>query len=70
MTAGEDALDELRFHWSDAYEIDVQGGWWRAKRRDRQGGWLIAGTADELWEAIRADYRADPVRRPPVLAGG
>ena len=47
----ESALDALRFHWGDAYEIEVSGGKWRAKRLDGLG-WGIA-----------ADYAVKPVPR-------
>jgi hypothetical protein len=68
VTADEDALAELRHHYGEAYEIC--SGPWRAKRRDGKRGWIIRDSVDELWEAVREDYRRDPVRRPPVLAGG
>jgi hypothetical protein len=58
--AGE--LDELRFHWGSAYDIDVTGGTWTARRRDGRGT-----LADPLPEGLRlrilADYAAMPVPR-------
>ena len=59
----EDALDALRFHWGDAYEIEVSGGLWRAKRRDGLGGWIEADSPDGLGWAITADYAAKQVPR-------
>jgi hypothetical protein len=59
----EEALDMLRFHWGDAYEIEVSGGRWRARRRDGIGGWSDAADPDGLGWAIAADYAAKPVPR-------
>jgi hypothetical protein len=56
-------LDELRHHWGEAYSIMAGRDGWRAKRRDGRGGWIVRDTAEALWEAIRADYRRDPVSR-------
>jgi hypothetical protein len=63
VTAESWALDELRHHWGDAYSIMASRDGYRAKRKDGKGGWIIRATVDELWEAIRADYAARPVRR-------
>ena len=57
------ALDELRHHWGDAYSIMHGRDGYQAKRKDGRGGWIIRDSVDELWEAIRADYAARPVRR-------
>lgn len=62
VTAQSWTLDELRWHWSSAYEITDRPGW-RAKRRDGRGGWLTAPDAAALVELIRADYLVDPVSR-------
>jgi len=55
-------LDELEFHWGDAYHVAVTGGTWTARRRDGKGT-----LADRLPEGLRAlivaDYRSDPVPR-------
>ena len=60
----EDALDALRLHWGgSAYEIEVSGGRWRAKRRNGLGGWIEAGSPDGLAYAIADDYAAKPVPR-------
>jgi hypothetical protein len=58
----EQALEALRFHWGDAYEIghDDERGWW-AKRRDGLGGDLTAAEPDQLHAAIVADYNLNPV---------
>jgi hypothetical protein len=66
-------LDELRHHWGEAYSIMRGRDGWQAKRRDGRGGWIIRESAEELLEAIRADYAKRPVPRdgntfPP--AGG
>ena len=34
------ALDELEFHWGSAYDIDLGGGMWTARRKDGKGGML------------------------------
>jgi hypothetical protein len=57
-----DDLDELRWHWGDAYRIDQDGGSWRAIRRDT-GAALRGATSDELLALIRRDYFLDPVSR-------
>jgi hypothetical protein len=63
-TARAKALDALRFHWGDAYEIDYDEelGWW-AERRDGLGGRLIAADPEELFRDIQADYALNPVPR-------
>jgi hypothetical protein len=63
MTTESGALDELRHHWGDAYSIMAGRDGYQAKRKDGRGGWIIRDSVDELWEAIRADYAARPVRR-------
>ena len=67
--AEQDALEALRHHWGEAYEIEHSGEHrWRAKRRDGLGGWLTAGNPDELLRMIAADYALKPVQRgaPPA----
>ena len=59
----ESALDALRFHWGDAYEIEASGGLWRAKRRVGLGGWIEAAGPDGLGWAIADDYQVKPVPR-------
>jgi hypothetical protein len=59
----ESALDALRFHWGDAYEIEVSGGKWRAKRLDGLGEWIEAADPDGLGWGIAADYAVKPVPR-------
>jgi hypothetical protein len=62
--AGRDALEALRWHWGDAYEIgfDDERGW-HARRRDGLGGWLTAPDSDDLFGVIAADYALKPVPR-------
>jgi len=57
------ALEELRHHWGEAYSIMSGRDGYQAKRKDGRGGWIIRKTADELSEAIRKDYDANPVPR-------
>jgi hypothetical protein len=50
-------IDHLRFHWGDDYSIThYEGGDWRALWRDDLSPPLIADSADELLELIRADH--------------
>ncbi len=58
-----DALEELRFHWGDAYHIAAGGGVFAATRRDGRGGRLADPSPDGLFRRIRADYAAMPVPR-------
>jgi len=58
-----EALDELRWHWGEAYVIECFGpGRWVAQRRDNKGT-LRAGSSDLLDQVIRADYDREPVPR-------
>jgi hypothetical protein len=62
------ALEELRWHWGEAYEInfDTARGWC-ARRRDGLGGDITTCCPDRLRAAIGADYGAMRVPRdyPP-----
>jgi hypothetical protein len=62
----DEALAELRFHWSGAYNIQCLGDLWLAQRLDKSRGTVSARTADGLFDAIRADYKKDPIPRPPL----
>lgn len=62
--ASSTPLEELRWNWGEAYEIDVVNAEWRARRRDGLGDWLTATTADELRNLITSDYMLKPVPRP------
>ncbi len=55
-------LEELRWHWDEAYEIARDDGRLGADRRDGSGR-LEAGTAAELRALIIADYTERPVPR-------
>ena len=55
-------LDDLAYHWGDAYLLSYARDRWAALRRDR----LYFITADTLYEleaAIQADYGSNPVPR-------
>src|SRR5260370_576375 len=39
-------LEELEFHWGDAYEVAVADGMWTGRRRDGKGG-ALADTGPE-----------------------
>jgi hypothetical protein len=60
----DDELAALRFHWGDAYEIELDDEHgWRARRLSSQRGWLTGVNLDELYKAIREDYTLQPVPR-------
>ncbi len=58
-------LDELRWHWGDAYLIEhfPGPGKWVAQRRDSHST-FSAADPEALLEKIRADYAVRPVPRP------
>jgi hypothetical protein len=60
----EAPLDELRWHWGEAYLIHYLSGpdRWVAQRRDSHAT-MSAENADGLLVLIRADYNARPVSR-------
>lgn len=60
-----DALESVRWHWGEAYEIDLVEGVWRARRLDGLGEWTTAPNADKLSDEILLDYLQQPVLRPP-----
>jgi hypothetical protein len=56
-------LDELRWHWGDAYLIHFfEPGTWVAQRRDGHET-MSADSPVALREKITADYTARPVSR-------
>jgi hypothetical protein len=56
-------LDELRWHWGEAYLIDCLSDYrWVAQRRDNRET-LRADGPEELRDLIVADYTAQPVSR-------
>jgi hypothetical protein len=55
------ALEDLRWHWDEAYEIGWDGRF-RAERLDGRG-YLEAPAAQELRDLIFAGYTACPVPR-------
>lgn len=57
------ALDALRWNWGEAYEITLDGGRWRAWRRDRIGGVIEADGPEGLRNAILDDYLTRAVPR-------
>lgn len=54
------ALADLKMHWDDAYDIDLEGDEWRARSRG-YGHTLTAGDAHSLRLRIREDYGRNPV---------
>ena len=56
-------LDELRFHWGEAYGIALVDGIWTARRKDGRGGMLTDPLPEGLRLRIQADYAAMPVPR-------
>ncbi len=57
------ALDELRFHWGEAYNIALVDGMWTARRKDGHGSLLTDPLPEGLRLRIQADYAAMPVPR-------
>jgi hypothetical protein len=56
-------LEDLRWHWGEAYVIECFGlGRWLAQRRDGRGT-IRADSALLLRDMIVADYMASPVAR-------
>jgi len=60
-------LADLRWHWGDAYEINLFGAF-QAVRGDN-GLVLMAASADELRALIRSDYLHRPVPRRSQPSG-
>lgn len=58
------ALDDLRWHYGEAYLIELIGDRWIAQRQDSHAT-MSAGSPDQLLGLIRADYAARPVPRHP-----
>jgi hypothetical protein len=59
----DEPLDDLRWHWGDAYLIHHLGpDTWVAQRRDSRQT-LGAEDPETLRERIKADYAAHPVGR-------
>ena len=54
------ALDDLSWHWGQAYDLAVTRSGWVAKRLDN-GRALVASDPDGLRELIWADHVRDPV---------
>jgi hypothetical protein len=59
---GETSLNDLRYHWGEAYLINRRSGRWTAERRDSRAT-VSAGSAEDLLKVIYADYAAQPVSR-------
>jgi hypothetical protein len=60
----EGPLDDLRYHWGEAYRVDHLGGRFVAQRRDSHAT-MSAENAEELLTLIREDYAQHPVPRDP-----
>ena len=56
------ALNDLDWHWGEAYDLAVTRAGWVAKRLDNNRA-LVAGSPEELRALILADYTAEPVAR-------
>ncbi len=64
-----ESLDDLRWHWGDAYLIQFfEPDRWVAQRRDSHAT-MSADSPDGLLEKIREDYRRHPVSRRIAGAG-
>jgi hypothetical protein len=67
MVRCQQALEDLRFHWGEAYEISYRSPWWQAVRRDT-GSDLLASEPRELRNLIIVDYSCNPVLRYGLVA--
>lgn len=63
----DEALEDLAWHWGEAYEITEACGVWRAVRLDNQRA-LVATDPQDLRDLIVKDYAARPVSRGSVRA--
>ena len=57
------ALEELTFHWGSAYDIEVGGEEYTARRKDGKGPVLSDLSPEGLRMQISGDYAANPVPR-------
>ena len=53
----QSALNDLNWHWDTAYSISFDGDTWSASPVTEPTTVLMAETAAELRDLIRADYR-------------
>lgn len=65
----EQSLENLRWHWGDAYEISFTGSACIARRRDNNHE-LTADTAEDLHDLVVADYATQPVASHCFAPGG
>jgi len=56
-------LNDLRWHWEDAYSIDCREGVWLAVSLSDPFVTISRGNAAELREALRQDYAERAGRR-------
>jgi len=56
------ALNDLNWHWDTAYNIAYDGETWSASPLTEPTAVLIAESAEELRELIRADYQVNDRR--------
>jgi hypothetical protein len=61
-TARQAALNDLDYHWGEAYDLAVTRAGWVAKRRDNNRA-LVGESPEELRALILADDTAWPVAR-------
>jgi hypothetical protein len=60
---GQTILNDLRWHWEDAYQIDFRQGKWLAAPLSDPFAIIERETSGELREAIRRDYAERAGRR-------
>ena len=60
---GQTVLNDLRWHWDDAYDVDYREGKWLAAPKADPFAIISRDTSGELREALRADYAARAARR-------
>lgn len=56
-------LNDLRWHWEDAYTIDYRAGDWLAAPLSDPFAIISCQSSGELREAIRRDYAERSARR-------
>jgi hypothetical protein len=60
---GQTILNDLRWHWDDAYDITYRDGAWLAAPKNDPFAVISRDSSGELREAIRQDYAERSGRR-------
>jgi hypothetical protein len=62
-------LNDIRYHWQDAYYVNFADGVWSAVPFDDRTILLTADTGMELRDKIRYDYAERAIRRQERVLG-